>query len=145
MPYTYKYPRPAVTADSVILKRDNTGQIEVLLIERKSPPFRGMWALPGGFLDMDETLEECVARETMEETRLEGISFHQVAAFSAPDRDPRHRTVTVAFYGWADAEQSPKASSDAKSLRWFPVDHLPELAFDHDLIIKKALERALEK
>ncbi len=143
MPYTYEFPRPAVTADAVIFKKNDDGVTEVLLIERKAPPFRGMYALPGGFLDMEETLEECVVRETKEETGLEGIAFQQVAAFSAPDRDPRHRTVTVAFFGWAHAGQNPKAGSDAKSLRWFPVQNLPELAFDHDLVIKKALERAL--
>ena len=138
MEYCYAYPRAAITADAVILKEIN-GQYQVLLIERASPPFQGMWALPGGFLNMDETLEECVRRETEEETGLKGLHFKQAGAFSALDRDPRHRTVTVAFLAIADESHQPRAGSDASNARWFPLDDLPPLAFDHAKIIRTAV------
>lgn len=137
MEYTYAYPRAAITADAVILK-DTEGQTLVLLIQRASPPFQGMWALPGGFLDMDETLEECVVRETEEETGLKGLDFIQIGAFSAIDRDPRHRTITVAFLAHASESHLPKAGSDASNARWFPLNDLPPLAFDHRKIIEAA-------
>jgi 8-oxo-dGTP diphosphatase len=140
MPHTYEYPRAAITTDAVILRKTPRGQSQVLLIQRKNPPFEGMWALPGGFLDMDETLEECVVRETAEETGLTGIDFRQARAYSAIDRDPRHRTVTVAFYGWAKKETEPRAGSDSKKVQWFHVQDLPPLAFDHQQIIRDTLQ-----
>ncbi|MEE4178100.1 MAG: NUDIX hydrolase [Bacteroides sp.] len=137
MEYTYAYPRAAITADAVILKEIEE-QTMVLLIQRASPPFQGMWALPGGFMDMDETLEECAARETEEETGLKGLDFIQIGAFSAIDRDPRHRTITVAFLARANESHHPKAGSDASNTRWFPLNDLPPLAFDHGKIIAAA-------
>lgn len=138
MVYTYEYPRAAITADAVILK-EMDGQTWVLLIQRASAPFKGMWALPGGFLDMEETLEECVARETEEETGLTGLKFKQIGAFSALDRDPRHRTITVAFLAIASESHQPKAGSDAINAQWFPLHNLPPLAFDHGKIIAATL------
>ena len=139
MEYHYAYPRAAITADAVILK-ETKGQTLVLLIQRASAPFQGMWALPGGFLEMDETLEECVARETEEETGLRGLQFKQIAAFSAINRDPRHRTITIAFLALADETHQPRAGSDARNARWFPLNKLPQLAFDHGKIIGEVLE-----
>ncbi len=144
MSFTYDYPRPAVTADAVIFDLKGKENLNILLIKRKNEPFQGRWALPGGFLDMDETLEECVAREVEEETGIKGMKFYQLEAFSGVDRDPRHRTVTVAFWGFCHQNPKITASSDAMDAKWFGLKSLPELAFDHDQIIKKALKRALE-
>lgn len=140
MSYTYDYPRAAITADAVILRKDTDNKTQVLLIRRSNPPFEGKWALPGGFMDMDETLEECVQREVMEETALRDISFKQAGAYSAIDRDPRHRTVTVAFFGWANPDSIPEAGSDSAEVKWFDIDNLPELAFDHSLIINNTIK-----
>ncbi|HSV88491.1 MAG TPA: NUDIX hydrolase [Bacteroidales bacterium] len=141
MAYTYPYPRPAVTADAIIYKK-NSGIIEVLLIKRAHPPFQDCWALPGGFLDMAETLEECVAREIEEETGLIGLRFEQFEAFSALGRDPRHRTITIVFVAKADTACIPQPGSDAKETAWFDPSNLPPMAFDHELVIKKAVSRA---
>lgn len=136
MSYQYKYPRPAVTVDMIVLRNQMS---EVLLIRRLHPPFEGKWALPGGFMDMDETLEEAAVRELKEETGLSGIELKQLHAFSALGRDPRHRTVSVAFYGVLENDQAfAKAGSDAKEVQWFRLDDLPPLAFDHDQIMKVA-------
>jgi len=134
--YTYKYPRPAVTVDILVFRNRMT---EVLLIKRLHPPFEGKWALPGGFMDMDETLEEAAVRELEEETGLSGIKLKQLHAFSAPDRDPRHRTVSVAFYGVLENDQAlARAGSDAKEAEWFKLNDLPPLAFDHGKIMNVA-------
>jgi 8-oxo-dGTP diphosphatase len=130
MTFTYKYPRPAVTADIIILKKSNDQQF-VLLIERKHPPFEGMWALPGGFLDMDETLEEAALRELKEETGITGVELKQFHTFSKVNRDPRHRTITTVFIGYADNDIALKAGDDAAKAQWFALDKLPPLAFDH--------------
>jgi 8-oxo-dGTP diphosphatase len=115
---------------------------EVLLIKRLHPPFEGKWALPGGFMDMDETLEAAAVRELEEETGLSGIELKQLHAFSALDRDPRHRTVSVAFYGVLENEQTlARAGSDAKEAEWFNLNDLPPLAFDHDKILKTAFKK----
>jgi 8-oxo-dGTP diphosphatase len=140
MVYSYPYPRPAVTADAVIFRSGDKGP-EVLLIRRAHPPFQDCWALPGGFLDMDETLEECVARETAEETGLSGLAFEQLEAFSGLDRDPRHRTITIVFVAMAGADCNAKPGSDAKGAEWFPIAQLPQMAFDHDLVLKKAINK----
>lgn len=144
MSYIYNYPRPAVTADIVVFKMNPDERLSILLIQRKNDPFKGMWALPGGFLDMEETLEECAERELEEETGIKKIKLYQLEAFSQPDRDPRHRTITVAFWGFADQKVKPVAQSDARDVKWFDISKLPDLAFDHEKIIKKALKRALE-
>ncbi|MFW5759162.1 MAG: NUDIX domain-containing protein [Bacteroidota bacterium] len=146
MGFTYEYPRPAVTTDAVIfdLKGNKKEDLNILLIKRKNEPFKDSWALPGGFMDIEETLEECVAREVEEETGIKGMKFYQLEAFSSVDRDPRHRTISVAFWGFCHKTPQKKASSDAVDVKWFDLKSLPQLAFDHDLIVKKALKRALE-
>jgi 8-oxo-dGTP diphosphatase len=139
MAYCYDYPRAALTADALVFRKNENNQTEVLLIRRKNPPFEGKWALPGGFMDIDETLEQCVSRELQEETGLYGIEFRQANAYSAIDRDPRHRTVSLAFVGWAAADAKPKAGSDSAEVRWFSISNLPELAFDHFQIINDSI------
>jgi 8-oxo-dGTP diphosphatase len=138
MSYTYKYPRPAVTVDMLVF-REQKSQLEILLIRRNHGPFEGKWALPGGFMDMNETLEEAAARELHEETGLKDISLTQLKAYSAIHRDPRHRTVSVTFMGFLTGNQEPVAGDDARETAWFPVQKLPPLAFDHQQIIADAL------
>ena len=141
MPYSYEYPRPAVTVDAVVFRDAGNGSHqEVLLIQRKHDPFAYRWALPGGFMDIDETLESAIARELSEETGLQAKSVTQFHAFSAPDRDPRGRTISVAFLVSVEPDQQPSADDDAQSVKWFPVDRLPELAFDHAEIIRMAYQ-----
>jgi len=130
MKHCYDYPRPAVTADIIILKKSIDQQF-ILLIERKHPPFEGMWALPGGFMEMDETLEAAALRELREETGITGVELKQFHTFSKVDRDPRHRTITTVFIGYTDDTISPVAGDDAANLQWFSTDKLPPLAFDH--------------
>lgn len=137
--YSYEYPRPCVTAD-VLIFRKISNVWHVLLIERGNAPFKGCWALPGGFVEMDEDLDAAAARELQEETHLEGIELHQLYAFGAPDRDPRHRTITIAYWGIDNSEKSATAGDDAANLQWFALEKLPPLAFDHDKIIAKALD-----
>jgi 8-oxo-dGTP diphosphatase len=145
MAYTYEYPRPAVTVDAVVFRMQIPAP-EVLLIRRMNPPFQGMWALPGGFMDMNEAPEEAVIRELEEETGLSGISMVQFHTFGAVDRDPRHRTITVAYYGVIQNQNiSVNGGDDASCAEWFPVDELPELAFDHKEIITIAKEFMKER
>lgn len=136
MEYSYKYPRPAVTADCVVMTREAVPQ--VLLIERGAEPFKGDWAFPGGFLNMDETTEQCAIRELEEETRLKVFDIHQIGAYSKVDRDPRGRTITVAYLALVDAPIAVTGQDDAAKARWFPIDALPPLAFDHDDIMNDA-------
>jgi len=139
MPF-YEHPRPALTADVVLIAA--RPRPSVLLIRRGKPPCEGRWALPGGFVEMDEDLEPAARRELTEETGLEAGSLVQVGAFGRPGRDPRGRVVSVAWVGApAAGEAVPEAASDAAEARWFPLDDLPELAFDHGEIIAAALER----
>lgn len=144
MTYCYDYPMPAVTTDAVIFNVKSGEKLYILLIQRLNEPFKGQWALPGGFIEPNETLEECVVREIEEETGLNGIRFHQLGAFSQPDRDPRQRVITVAFWGFSKKNPKLIPGSDAIYAKWFPINKLPEVAFDHEKIIKKALVRALE-
>jgi len=136
MTYTYKYPRPAVTVDIAIVRKVNE-TYELLLIQRKYNPFAGKWALPGGFVDMDETVEEAAARELYEETNLRGIPLEQFHVFSKVDRDPRGRTISVIFTGLLSNKQEIRAKDDAQETQWFPLDKLPKLAFDHAEIVEK--------
>lgn len=137
--YCYEYPRPCVTTDSLIFRKINNSW-HILLIERGNNPFKGCWALPGGFVEMDEDLDAAAARELQEETHLEDIDLHQLYAFGAPDRDPRHRTITIAYWGIDNSEKTATAGDDAANLQWFALENLPPLAFDHDKIIAKAIE-----
>jgi len=110
-----------------------------LLIQRGRPPYKGGWALPGGFMDMDETLEEAIARELKEETSLSEMKLQQLMAFSAPDRDPRGRTISVVFWGIMKNARKIKAGDDAQNAKWFDLKDLPALAFDHKEIIETAI------
>lgn len=140
MEYCYQYPRPAVTVDMVIFRKNENREREILLIKRKNTPFKGSWAIPGGFVNMDETLLQSAKRELAEETGLKGISLYQFYTFGDPGRDPRGRTISVAFWGYCDENKIVKAGDDASETKWFSLKRLPKMAFDHDLIIKKALE-----
>lgn len=145
MSYTYEYPRACVTSDIVVFSPEAEG-LEVLLIKRANEPYAHCWALPGGFLDMEETIEQCAARELQEETGISGIPLYQLKVFSDIHRDPRHRTLSVAFWGVADkAQMAASAGDDAEALQWFAVEQLPSLAFDHKKIIEMAAHRFLEE
>jgi len=140
--YCYEYPRPAVTADVICLRPFRRG-VQVLLIRRKHDPYQGFWALPGGFVNIDEDLEPAARRELREETGLEAPALRQLQTFGKPDRDPRGRTISVAFLAWFGHNKVPKklcAADDAADVKWFSVNKLPELAFDHDEIIRQGLE-----
>ena len=141
--YCYKYPHPAVTTDCVIFGFDGE-RLQVLLIERGIEPYKGRWAFPGGFLKMDETAEEGALRELKEETGLEGAYMEQFHTFSAPERDPRERVITIAYYDLVKI-QEVKGGDDAVSARWFPLDEIPSLAFDHDYILRMATQRLREQ
>ena len=140
--YTYKYPHPSVTTDCVIFGFDGN-KLKVLLVERGVGPFKGKWALPGGFLKMDESAEEGALRELKEETGLTGAYVRQFHTFTAPDRDPRERVITIAYYALVRL-QDVQGGDDAAKAQWFSLDEVPALAFDHDQILRKA-ERALRK
>lgn len=140
--YSYKYPRAAVTTDCVIFGFDGK-QLQVLLIERGVEPYKGEWALPGGFLRMDESVEECAFRELREETAFEPVSLEQFGVFSAVDRDPRGRVVTIAFYALVKKEDV-HGGDDAARAQWFNIDLLPPLAFDHQDILHEA-QQALKR
>ena len=137
MAYTYKYPRPAVTADCVVMTKEAVPQ--VLLIERGADPYKGCWAFPGGFMNMDETTEQCAIRELEEETGLRVSELHQIGAYSKVDRDPRGRTITVAYLAIVDAPVAVTGQDDAAKAEWFPIDALPPLAFDHEEIMRDAI------
>lgn len=135
--YTYKYPHPSVTTDCVIFGFDGTS-LKVLLVERGLEPFKGRWAFPGGFLNMDESAEVGALRELQEETGLTGAYIKQFHTFSQPDRDPRERVITIAYYALVRL-QNVRGGDDASRAEWFALDKVPALAFDHDLILRVAL------
>ncbi|NOZ24268.1 MAG: NUDIX hydrolase [Planctomycetes bacterium] len=139
--YTYDYPRPCVTVDTVIFRPTDNG-LKVLLVRRKSDPYKGMWAIPGGFVEMDESLKEAARRELEEETGVTDVEIEQLHAFGAPDRDPRTRVITVVYLAVIDAHRTHvRAGDDAAEAVWHSMDNLPELAFDHADILAMALER----
>lgn len=139
--FCYQYPRPAVTTDCVIFGFDGQ-KLQVLLIERGGEPFKGSWAFPGGFLNMDETVEECAARELEEETGMKDVFVEQFHAFSAVNRDPRGRTITVAFYALVNPDDMDvSGQDDAADARWYDIRELPPLAFDHDEMFGRALRQ----
>ena len=137
MAYTYKYPRPAVTADCVVMTKEERPQ--VLLIQRGFDPFKGCWAFPGGFMNMDETTGQSAIRELEEETGLVVTELHQIGAYSKVDRDPRGRTITVAYLVLVDYPVAATGQDDAAKAQWFPIDALPPLAFDHEDIMQDAM------
>jgi len=144
MPYTYDYPRPAVTVDIVILAPLEKGY-EILLIQRKFDPFKEMWALPGGFLDMDEELIDAAARELEEETSVTNAPLKEIGTFGKIGRDPRGRTVSVVFMGKLSTRPDAKAGDDAAEIGWFPLLDLPKLAFDHQDIINRVVVIVAER
>lgn len=144
MMYQYKYPHPAMTADCVVFGFDGK-QLHVLLIERGLEPYMGSWALPGGFMKIDETVEQCALRELKEETGVEDIYLEQFHVFSAVGRDPRERVVTVAFLALVrKSDFRLIAGDDAAGASWFELGKLPPLAFDHHDIIDMARKRLPE-
>ena len=136
--YTYKYPHPAVTADCIVFACQNE-KTQVLLIKRGSEPCKDMWALPGGFMNIDESAEEAATRELKEETGIDVKEVTQVGAYSKVDRDPRERVITIAFYTVIDNPVRAVGQDDAKQAEWFTLDNLPTLAFDHSEILSAAI------
>lgn len=135
--YTYAYPRPSVTVDLVVVSKDMAPR--VLLIRRKKPPFEGKWALPGGFIEIDETLEASARRELTEETGVNVGKLVQLATFGDPGRDPRGRTISVVYLARVNAKQiQPRAGDDAAETGWFSLHRPPPLAFDHRQILAQA-------
>lgn len=136
-PFTYDYPRPAVTVDVVIVTREDRPR--VLLIRRKQEPFAGSWALPGGFVEMDEPLDAAARRELREETGLEANNLVQLHTFGNPERDPRGRTISVVYLAAVDFDAvQPHADDDAAEVGWFALHRPPTLAFDHQSILAYA-------
>ena len=145
MPQTYKFPRPALTVDCVVFGLDDQA-LKILLIQRAAEPYKGRWALPGGFVNVAEALDDAARRELEEETGLKSVFLEQLYTFGKVDRDPRERVVTVAYYALVNLfDHGPKAGSDADAAAWFAVDELPKLAFDHEAILQTALERLRSK
>jgi 8-oxo-dGTP diphosphatase len=141
MSYTYNYPRPALTVDCVVFGLADT-ELKVLLIERSLPPFQGCWALPGGFVELAESLEAAALRELQEETGITQVFLEQLYTFGAVDRDPRERVVSVVYYALVNlSEHRVQAASDARRAEWFAVANIPTLAFDHDQVLEVALAR----
>ncbi|NJN34207.1 MAG: NUDIX hydrolase [Saprospiraceae bacterium] len=146
MAYTYDYPRPSLTVDCIIFGLDESSRLKVLLIQRGHDPFKDAWALPGGFVDENEPLEAAALRELKEETGVTDVFIEQLYTFGTPGRDPRGRVVTVAYYALINlSEYQIGADSDAKDVKWFAIDELPALAFDHADILYLAINRLRSK
>jgi 8-oxo-dGTP diphosphatase len=144
--YTYEYPRPSVTVDIVVFGYDGGKQLKMLLIERGGEPYKGSWALPGGFVDLDEDLETAALRELEEETGVKDLFVEQLYTYGAVDRDPRGRVISVAYFSLVNLQDHPAvAASDATKAEWFSLNELPDLAFDHSDIIARANERLAAK
>ena len=143
MPFTYDFARPNLTVDCVVFGLDvEEEDLRVMLIQRGIPPFEGRWALPGGFVRINETLEETARRELKEETGIEQVYLEQLYSFGELKRDPRERVVTIAYYALVNLnEHRIKAATDARSAAWFSVSDLPPLAFDHNDIVEVGLQR----
>lgn len=141
MTVQYKYPRAALTVDCVVFGLDET-DLKVLLIQRDGEPFAGRWALPGGFVEVDETLDAAALRELREETGVEKLFLEQLYTFSAVDRDPRERVISVAYFALVKlSDHRVQAATDARNAAWFALDDLPKLAFDHQHILATAQTR----
>ena len=143
--HCYQYPHPAVTTDvAVFTIRDQ--KLQLLLVQRADEPYQSMWALPGGFLEIDEDLEACAKRELAEETGICGVYLEQLYTFGSPSRDPRERIISVTYYALVPSDRlQPKAASDAIEAQWFALDQMPPLAFDHQQIVALAQRRLAAK
>ena len=137
MSYTYKYPRPTVTADCVVITHE--AEPRVLFIKRGGEPFKDCWAIPGGFMEKGETTEQCAVRELKEETNIVISDLHQIGVYSKVDRDPRGRTISVAYLAITDKTQIAVGQDDAAEVKWWPLTALPEMAFGHDDIMRDAV------
>jgi 8-oxo-dGTP diphosphatase len=143
--YVYEWPRPMVTVDAVVFLISGRSK-KVLLIERGNEPYKGLWALPGGFIEIDEELEDATARELKEETGLDGIKLQQLRTYGTVGRDPRGRQISVVFMGiLKDEKKQIKAGDDAAKIGWFDLKKLPTLAFDHKEIIRFTSKKLKEK
>jgi 8-oxo-dGTP diphosphatase len=145
--FSYAYPHPVVTTDVVVFTI-RARRLHLLLVRRANQPFQGCWALPGGFLDIDEDIERCAARELEEETGIRDVYLEQLYTFGAPQRDPRERVISVAYYALIPEQSLPaplRAASDATDVAWFDIGNLPALAFDHAGIIDMAHRRLVAK
>ena len=143
--YTYQYPHPALTTDIVVFTIRHS-ELKVLLIKRAEEPYLGSWALPGGFVEIDESLDDAARRELEEETGVNGVYLEQLYTFGQPDRDPRERVISVAYYALIPSDRLQiRAASDAEAVGWFGLDELPQLAFDHQEILDVALTRLRAK
>ena len=152
--YNYQYPRAALTVDAIVFVRERIPSLQgeskkdgirketfVLLIQRGREPFKNKWALPGGFIEMEETLEDACKRELQEETGLEVDKMAQFKTYDAIGRDPRHRTISVIYFTELDKKQQVKGGDDAICADWFPISDLPELAFDHKQILEDFFQK----
>ncbi len=135
MAYTYDYPRPMVTVDIILTTQKHPS--EILLIQRKNPPFENTWALPGGFVDMDEDLKDAAIRELKEETGVDYPDLKQFKTYGTPQRDPRGRTISIVFYASTPNKIDAIGMDDAAEAAWFPLEQLPPLAFDHQVILEE--------
>lgn len=142
MPFCYEYPHPAVAAD-IILVAKNNNDIQILLIQRKNPPFQNMWALPGGFMDMNESVSQTAHRELFEETGIKVKKIDFLGYYDSINRDPRGRTIGFAFYAILNNIVEAKSGDDAASTKWFKINNLPPLAFDHEKIISDLIQKIL--
>lgn len=138
--FIYDYPRPMVTVDILLIAPDTNGQFNILLIKRKNEPFKDFWALPGGYVEIDEDLEISATRELAEETGLKVTKLEQFRAYGTPNRDPRGRTISIVFHSILPFIEKPSAGDDAKSAKWFKLENLPSLAFDHQQIIEDFID-----
>ena len=142
--FTYPYPRPSLTVDVALVTREKSRR--VLLIQRKADPFKGKWALPGGFVDENERLIDAARRELVEETGVEHADLEQLHTFGDPGRDPRGWTVSVAFLALVSLDHmKPVAGDDAAAVDWFPLKKLPPLAFDHADILARVIHRLADR
>jgi len=145
MSYEYEFQRPALTVDCVVFGFDE-GDLKILLIQRGLEPFKGQWALPGGFVRVEEDLDSAALRELREEAGLDKVYLEQLYTFGGVDRDPRERVVTVAYYALVKlSDHQPKGATDAQNAAWFGIDDIPKLAFDHEQILETALSRLKSK
>jgi len=143
--YRYEYPHPAVTTDIVVFTIHDE-QLKLLLIKRKLVPFKGQWALPGGFVALNEDIDECAKRELAEETGVKNVYLEQLRTYGDPKRDPRERVITIAYFALIASEKiNLQADTDAAAADWFAVDNLPRLAFDHATLVNDALQRLQSK